>query len=201
MQTKVGEEESELRSNPSEPVDCTETFAQETLGGKQELHNDEHKVLGVTWNVSSDHFDFSLTELAKQTKNLEPTKRDVVSVIGRFFDPLVFLAPVVVKFTIFMQSLCEARIGWDVTLPRPLMSQWSNLVADLAEAQPLSIPRCYLEGIQGEVTVYRLSGYCNASLSAYAAVIYLWMETERGGESFRGKNQSCSLGEAVYPET
>ena len=101
-----------------------------------------------------------------------------MSLIGRFYDPLGFLAPVVVKFKIFMQSLCEARIGWDETLLRSLMSQWSNLVADLAEAQSLSIPRCYLEGIQGEVTVYRLSGYCDASLSAYAAVIYLWMETE-----------------------
>ena len=140
LQTKVDEEESELRSNQSEPADCTGTFGQVTLGRKQELHDDEHKVLGVTWNVSSDQFVFSLTELAKQAKNLEPTKRDVVSLIGHFHDPLGFLTPAVVKFKIFMQSISEARIGWDKTLPRSLMSQMSNLVADLAEAQPFSIP-------------------------------------------------------------
>ena len=81
-----------------------------------------------------------MTEVAKQAKNLEPTNRDVVSLIGRFYDPLGFLTPVVVKFKICMQCLCEARIGWDETLPRSLTSQWSNVMADLAEAQPLSTP-------------------------------------------------------------
>ena len=76
----------------------------------------------------------------KLRKFLTYSKRDVVNLIGHFYDPLGFLVPVVVKFKIFMQSLYEARIGWDETLLRSLMSQWSNLVADLAEAQPLSIP-------------------------------------------------------------
>ena len=34
--------------------------------------------------------------------------------------------------------------------------------------------------MQGEVVAYRLCGYCDASLSAYAAVVYLWIETENG---------------------
>jgi hypothetical protein len=79
-----------------------------------------------------------------------------------------------------MQALCEAKISWDETIPESLMNQWHKLVAVLVEAQPISIPRCYLNGVQGEVIAYRMYGYCDASLSAYAAVIYLWIETENG---------------------
>ena len=50
------------------------------------------------------------------------------------------------------------------------------------KAQPtcISIPRCYLDGVQGEAVAYRLRRYYNALLSAYAAVIYLWIEAEDG---------------------
>ena len=58
LQTKIDEEESLLRNNTTEPSDSTETFTQVTLGGTQGLHDSEHKVLGVTWNVSSDQIVF-----------------------------------------------------------------------------------------------------------------------------------------------
>ena len=180
LQRKIDEEESPLRDNTTGASDSTETFTQVTLGGTQGLHDGEHKVLGVAWNVSSDQIVFSLTELAEQAKNLEPTKRNVISLIGRFYDPLGFLAPIVVRYKIFMQALCEAKITWDETIPESLMKQWNQLVTVLAEAQPISIPRCYLDGVQGEVVAYRLCGYCDASLSAYVAVVYLWIETENG---------------------
>ena len=34
--------------------------------------------------------------------------------------------------------------------------------------------------MQGEVVAYRLCGYCDASLSAYVGVVYLWIEAEDG---------------------
>lgn len=121
-----------------------------------------------------------MTELAEQARSLEPTKKNVVSLIGRFYDLLGFLAPVVVKYKIFKQFLCEAKISWDEMIPEPLMNQWSKLVVVLAEAQPISIPRCYLDRVQGEVVAYRLCGYCDALLFAYAGVFYLWIEAEDG---------------------
>ena len=82
LQTKIDEEESSNRSNTAEPSDSKETFTQATLGVPQGLCDSEHKVLGITWNVSSDQILFSLTNLAKQAKNLEPTKRNVISLTG-----------------------------------------------------------------------------------------------------------------------
>ena len=95
---------------------------------------------------------------------MEPTKRNVISLIGKFYDPLGFLAPIVVRYKVFMQALCKAKIGWDDIVPKPLMAQWCKLVSALSESQPMMIPRCYLDGVNGEVSSYQLCGYCDASL-------------------------------------
>ena len=60
------------------------------------------------------------------------------------------------------------------------MKKWKSLVASLREAQPISIPRYYLTGIPDKVQAYSLCGYCDASVSAYAAVVYLMIETDSG---------------------
>ena len=75
LQIKIDEEDSSNCSNTATLNDSTKTFTQMTLGGTQKFHGNEHKVLGVTWNVSSD-------QIAEPAKYMEPTKRNVVSLIG-----------------------------------------------------------------------------------------------------------------------
>ena len=156
LQARIDTEEAVNLSDSSSSGGAAETFSQVTLGGAQALREGEKKVLGVNWNVSSDQIIFSLSELAEQARALEPTKRNVISLIGRFYDPLGFLAPVVVTYKVFMQSLCEAKIGWDDTIPEPLIARWHKLVLTLSESQPLTLPRCYLNGVTGEILSYRL---------------------------------------------
>ena len=69
---------------------------------------------------------------------------------------------------------------WDQPLEGRLLTSWKSLVADLQQGQPLSIPRCYLDGISNEVRSYELCGFCDASTSAYAAVVYLVVHTDAG---------------------
>ena len=99
---------------------------------------------------------------------------------GKCYDPLGFRSPIVVRYKVFMQLLCETKIKWDENMPESLIAQWYKLVSALEEAQLLKIPRCYCDGVQGEILLYQLCGYRDASLSAYAAVIYLFIETEWG---------------------
>ena len=175
LQDRVDSEES---GYPVSPSGTTESFSQAKVSGTQKIGDGDQRVLGINWRVSSDQIVYSFDELASQAQDLEPTKRNVVSLIGRFYDPLGFIAPIVVRYKVFMQTLCEAKIGWDETVPEPLLDQWKKLVASLTESKTMTISRCYLDGVNDVVSSYQLCGYCDASLSAYAAVVYLLIETE-----------------------
>ena len=46
-------------------------------------------------------------------------------------------------------------------------------------SQPLSVPRCYLNGLPVELVNCTLCRFCDASLKAYAGVVYLLLETSK----------------------
>ena len=137
----------------------------------------EVKVLGVIWNPSSDSLVFDLSDLSAVADNLQPTKRNLVSLIGRFYDPLGYLAPGIIKYKIFFQRLCQSKLDWDADLPDELQDCWRVLLADLREASLISIPRCYYYQVEGTPLSYTLCGFCDASQLTYAAVIYLVIES------------------------
>lgn len=120
---------------------------------------------------------FDLHELTEIAVKLEPTKRNVVSMVGRFYDPIGVLSPIVVSFKVLIQEICESHVDWDQPLAEPQARKWHGLVAELKHAQPISIPRGYFNGVNGDVVSCRLCGFCDASKKAYAAVIYLVIQT------------------------
>lgn len=155
-----------------------ESYVGATLGDSHALGIEEQKVLGVRWRPGDDRLVFDVSAIVQLASTSEPTKRKVISIVGRFYDPLGFLAPVTIRFKIFFQKLCDRKIGWDEPLPNHLILEWKALVDDLCESIPLSIPRRYLTGHEGVVTSRSLCGFCDASTRAYAAVTYLVTVTE-----------------------
>lgn len=125
---------------------------------------------------------FDLSDLSVVADDLQPTKRNVVSLIGRFFDPLGFLAPITIKFKILFQKLCQSKLEWDSNLPEGLRREWQSLLIDLKEAGPISIPRSYAHRVEGNTVSYTLCGFCDASTRAYAAVAYLVVESDANRE-------------------
>lgn len=78
-----------------------------------EINGDESiKTLGVTWNPSSDCFQYRVT-LSPTVSN--PTKRTVLSEVASLFDPLGLLAPLVISEKKFLQKLWAEGMGWDFT--------------------------------------------------------------------------------------
>ena len=59
------------------------------------------------------------------------------------------------------------------------MDKWHSLTSDIQESHRIPISRCYFYGIDREVPVesYHLCGFCDTSLRAYAAVVYLLIKT------------------------
>lgn len=102
LQSRVDSEESGSAS-ASDPREPEESYSDAILGTSQKLLIDEQKVLGIRWNMAEDEFVFSFHEVPELAQKLLPSKRIVVSVIGKFYDPLGFLSPIIVKYKIFMQ--------------------------------------------------------------------------------------------------
>ena len=63
---------------------CEETYTQMTLGKAQPSFRGERKVLGVIWNIDLDKIVVDLRIAAKSAVELGLTKRNIVSLSGRF---------------------------------------------------------------------------------------------------------------------
>ena len=77
----------------------------------------EHKILGVPWNPESDRLIFDVTCIAKLALDLNPTKRNLVSLIGKFYDPLGYLSPVVINTKSYFSYCAKARWNGMTSFP------------------------------------------------------------------------------------
>jgi len=122
-------------------------------------------VLGMQWQPNSDHFMYDVTTIKSV-----PSKRGVLSVVARIFDPLGFLSPVIFYGKCIMQRLWAAQISWDDPLPVEIAEIWQEFMGMLGWLSRIRIPR-YVGGSNG--IRYLLCGFCDASEKGYAAVLYL----------------------------
>ena len=111
--------------------------------------------------------------MADLAQEVQATKRNVISVSSKIYDLMGFISPLTVNLKLMFQELCLAKGDWDRPLEGTLKLKWQKLVKSLKEVRPIVIPRCYLSNILEEVVAYELHGFCDASIKAYAAVIYL----------------------------
>jgi len=102
------------------------------------LQPDDHvKVLGIKWNPAEDAFQFEVL-----TSNLIPqTKRAILSMIAKIYDPLGWLTPVVVTVKIFMQQLWLLQCNWDDVIPNDVFAKWQNYYKELPFLCKLSLSR------------------------------------------------------------
>ena len=128
--------------------------------------------------VKTDQLILDVSEVGRQARNLSPTKRHIVSLAGRIYDPLGFLSPVVIRLKSLFQELCELKLEWDEPLTGAPLRKWESMVADLQADQQVRVPRYLLCDVHHEVDSYSLIGFCDASKKAYAAVIYLRVKTK-----------------------
>ena len=179
LQLRIDSADNLSSNSQSEHFDPTdETYADIMLGRQHSTASSTAvKVLGILWNPQEDQLLFDVAGIVQLATKIEPTKRNAVSIVGRFYDPLGFLAPVIIQFKILFQKLCELQLQWDEPLPETTAKTWKMLIEGVRSSYPVSIPRSYHHGVTEEVQHYSLCGFCDASTAAYAAVVYLLIKT------------------------
>lgn len=128
--------------------------------------DDDTKVLGLRWNTATDELTF---QVISSDMPQRPTKRQVMSVIAKLYDPTGFLSPIIVIAKMIMQDMWRLGIGWDAEIPPNVQKQWNAFHSTMSQLQDVRIPRWL--GTTGTCTI-QLHGFADASCKAYGAVIY-----------------------------
>lgn len=135
----------------------------------------ETKVLGLQWSPREDSFMYTF-----RTTQIVNTKRGMLSLIARMFDPLGLLSPVIFLAKQLLQRVWQAGVSWDEPLPPEIADSWKIFVSDLPTLQQVIIPR-YI-GTQRGMQV-ALCGFFDASTAGYAAVVYIRILDSSGNPS------------------
>ncbi|XP_058456726.1 uncharacterized protein LOC131434098 [Malaya genurostris] len=143
--------------------------------------NNTIKTLGLIWNPREDYFIFHVNSLDPKYESL-PTKRSVLSDIGRLFDPLGFLGPILTTAKIQMQDLWRRGLDWDEALPSEELKMWTAFRQQLPLVNQMKKPRCVIEN---QAEFIELHGYSDASKKAYGAVLYTRCVSSDGKVSVR----------------
>ena len=131
------------------------------------------RVLGVQWSVELDCFGFSIV-----LKDQPLTRRGVLSTVASVYDPLGFLAPLVLRAKKILQEVCQKGISWDDPLPEELRPRWEQWKIDLLRLRELKIPRCFEPKMTGQGKTYELHNFSDASTSGYGQCSYLRVKDE-----------------------
>ena len=140
--------------------------------GKACTESEVSKLLGVAWSSQTDEFLFCFSDLIEYAQGLPVTKRSLLKVTARIFDPLGLISPFIIKLKVLFQALCAESVKWDEPLQDKALEQWNCFVSEARAFSQLSVPRCYF--LSNTVpTQVELHGLSDASEQAFVAAIYL----------------------------
>ncbi|GFY06137.1 integrase catalytic domain-containing protein [Trichonephila clavipes] len=123
------------------------------------------KILGLFWDLNEDSFKVRAV-LSDQVS----TKRQMLSIIARIFDPLGFVSPSTIILKIILQDLWKAGLDRDDEISSDILNRWNRFQAEISCLKQIKVPR-YVQTQNAKHC--EIHGFCDASSKAYSAVIYL----------------------------
>ncbi|XP_062538129.1 uncharacterized protein LOC134206429 [Armigeres subalbatus] len=125
------------------------------------------KTLGLMWNPDLDALQFvSLSTVSKSNT----TKRQVLSLVSRMFDPLGLVAPVILIGKLLMKNIWKEELEWDDELTGELKKHYDNFLNALSGVTNLRISRHVV--VTGAIA-FELHRFGDATLEAYGACVYI----------------------------
>lgn len=128
------------------------------------------KTLGLQWNAAEDYFFFVTVKLPLKDSY---TRREVLSIVARLYDPIGFLAPIVITAKIIMQDMWLDKAGWDDDIKPVALQKWKNFVSHYQEIDLIKIPRWVNYSPECSIEYH---AFCDSSEAAYAVALYARVE-------------------------
>jgi len=123
------------------------------------------KTLGIQWTPNTDKFSFSVKDL-----NMPKTKREVLSLVSKGFDPLGLLSPFLIRAKIILQDIWLSGTHWDELLSPEIADKVNKWTKELHSIKEIYIDRWLL--VCDEPKIVFLHAFADASEKAYGAVVY-----------------------------
>ncbi|XP_066973185.1 uncharacterized protein [Macrobrachium rosenbergii] len=155
---------------------CTSNY--KTLPMTEDSIVEGVKVLGLQWDSSSDCFTFKV-------ENVDPfgdivcTKRNVLSLIARCFDPLGFICPFFMHAKILFQEIWRLGLDWDEPLPEAMQGRVKLWVVGLSVLESLRINSYLFSELSWrDLPAIELHAFGDASERGYGACVYVRVPEE-----------------------
>ena len=165
-----------------------------------DLHNDRlpvERALGVYWCVESDTFQMHIT-----LQDTPLTRRGILSTISSIYDPLGFVAPVLLVGKQLLQELCREGTDWDDPVPDQIRIRWEKWRSKLCLLNEFKVRRCFKPNDFGPVQSTELHHFSDASTSGYGQCSYIRLANVHGEvhcEFVMAKSRICPLKTITIP--
>ena len=73
--------------------------------------------------------------MQNQQKLHKPTKRNILSILSRFYDPTGFIRPLTVTMKVLFQDICKFKINWDDEPSQELKVRWSKIIKGISDKE------------------------------------------------------------------
>ena len=107
--------------------------------------------------------------------NIIPTKRNILSLIAKFFDPIGLIQPIVIKLKLLFLEVCVTNAYWDIEISEKLKVKFGFTVKFFKTLTAVKVSRCYFYDIMPRdyIVFYELHGFTDALEKAYGCCLYL----------------------------
>ena len=156
------------------------------------------RALGVEWNPASDQFSFS----SLPQSSTVVTRRAMLKLIASHFDPLGFIALIILTGKLLLQRVCHG-FNWNDEVPKDILVLWINWITDLENLCNITVPRCLKPANFGPgVSRVEVHTFADASEKGYGICVYLRILNENNSASSRllfGKSRVVPLKGCTIP--
>ncbi|GBN52370.1 hypothetical protein AVEN_159608-1 [Araneus ventricosus] len=103
-------------------------------------HSGDASVLGLSWNLDADKLRCSIDFEVLSCETVI-SKRLILSLVQKIFDPIGILCAVTLPPTILLQDTWKLKVGWDIELPPDVSKKFFKWANELYLLKEVCLPR------------------------------------------------------------